>query len=165
MTESECLVFTNEQVILVSLIDKNQRNISRPNGVGGLEHSLNVMMNGVPYLLIATVQKGFTQQIKCEIEDKYPNQCHTIGQSTDEDYYYLLTVMQYDAVEQKMNEKVNLTASALVIGDIIISLLPYSTDCIMICGTKTALILSIVSMQKIKSISINTEVASNNYNA
>ena len=64
-----------------------------------------------------------------------------------------------------MSEQVDLTASALVIGDAIISLLQYSTDSIMICGYgyKTALILSIATMQKIKSISINTEVASDNY--
>jgi hypothetical protein len=73
--------------------------------------------------------------------------------------------MQYNAVEQKMNEQVDLTASALVIGDYIPSLLQYSHDSIMICGYefKTALVFSLASMQKIKSISINTEVASDNY--
>ena len=69
--------------------------------------------------------------------------------------------MQYNAVEQKMNEKVDLTASALVIGEpCIFSLLQHSNDTIMICGEylKTALIFSLPSMQKTKSISINTEV-------
>jgi hypothetical protein len=68
--------------------------------------------------------------------------------------------MQYDAEGQKMNEQVDLTASALVIGDFIPSLLQYSEDSIMIFGFeyKTALILSVASMQRIKSISINTEV-------
>ena len=62
-----------------------------------------------------------------------------------------------------MNEKVDLLASALVEGDIIVSLLQFSTDSIMVCGRKTALILSIASMQKIKSININTGVADNDW--
>ena len=64
-----------------------------------------------------------------------------------------------------MSEQVDLTASALVIGDAIISLLQYSTDSIMLCGDKfkTALVFSLPSMQKTKSVSINTEVASYNY--
>jgi hypothetical protein len=72
--------------------------------------------------------------------------------------------MQYDAVEQKMNEQVDLTASALIIGDLILSLLQCSTDSIMICGSKykTALVFSVASMQKTKSISINTDVPSDN---
>ena len=58
-----------------------------------------------------------------------------------------------------MNEQVDLTASALVIGDPIISLLQYSHDSIMVCGYdyKTAVIFSLPSMQKIKAISINTD--------
>ena len=118
-----------------------------------------MMLNGVPFLLIATTQSGFDKQIKCEIEEKYPNKCHTLGY-TEYDDTFLLTVMQYDAMEQKMNEQVDLIASALVIGDIIISILQYSHDSIMICGElyKTALIFSLPSMQKTKSISINTEV-------
>jgi hypothetical protein len=60
--------------------------------------------------------------------------------------------MKYDAVGQKMNEKVDLSASALVIGDHIPSLLQYSEDSIMVCGEyyKTALIFSVASMQKTK---------------
>ena len=72
--------------------------------------------------------------------------------------------MKYNTVEQNINEKVDHTASAIVKGDVIVSLLQYSTDSIMICGKydKTALILSVPSMQKTKSISINTEVARDN---
>lgn len=97
------------------------------------------------------------------MEEQHPNQCHTIGQYTDDDVY-LLTVMRYNAEEQKMNEKVDLTASAFIKGDRICSLLQYSKDSIMICGGdfKTALIFSLPSMQMTKSISINTEVAMNN---
>ena len=73
--------------------------------------------------------------------------------------------MQYDVVKQEMNERVDLTASALVIGDEIISLLQCSIDSIMLCGyeDKIALILSLPSMQKTKSISINTDVAIDTY--
>ena len=112
------------------------------------------MINSVPFLIVAFY--GLDDEIKCEIEEKYPNQCHTIGKYTDP---YLLTVMQYNAVEQKMNEQVDLTASALVVGCGLRSLLQYSLDSIMICGSfcKTALIFSLPSMQKIKSISINTD--------
>ena len=118
-----------------------------------------MMLNGVPFLLIATTQSGFDKQIKCEIEEKYPNKCHTLGY-TEYDDTFLLTVMQYDAMEQKMNEQVDLTASALVIGDRIVSLIRYSEDSIMLCGLefKIALIFSLPSMQKTKSVSINTEV-------
>ena len=103
------------------------------------------MINGVPFLIVAV--DYFDKQIKREIEGKYPNQCHTLGQNRYADPC-LLTVMQYDAVEQKMNEQVGLTASALIIGDYIPSLLKYSEDSIMICGKdgKTALIFSLPSM-------------------
>ena len=69
-------------------------------------------------------------------------------------------MLQYNADEHKLNEKVDLSASALVYGDIIISLIKYSDDSIIICGekSKSALILSIPSMHKIKSLSINTKV-------
>ena len=157
MTESECLVFTNKKIILVSLIDKTQKEISCPEEFCGfLEHSLNVMINGVPFLLIATDR--FDQQIVREIEEKYPNQCHTIGERNITPW--LLTVMQYNTVEQKMNERVDLSASALFRGDFISYLLQYSVDSIILCpfnNFKTALIFSLPSMQKTKSISINTE--------
>ena len=67
--------------------------------------------------------------------------------------------MQYNVVEQKMNEQVDLTASAIVLGDGIYSLLQYSHDSIMLCGGvfKTAVIFSLPSMQKTKSININTD--------
>ena len=59
-------------------------------------------------------------------------------------------MLQYNADEHKLNEKVDLSASALVYGDIIISLIKYSDDSIIICGekSKSALILSIPSMEK-----------------
>ena len=74
-------------------------------------------------------------------------------------------MIQYDAVEQRINKQVDLTTSALVSGDVITSLIHYSVDSVMICGRKykTALILSVPSMQKIKTISINTEVAKGKY--
>jgi hypothetical protein len=55
-------------------------------------------------------------------------------------------------VGQKMNEQVDLTASAYIKGDDIKSLLQYSEDSIMVCGEyyKTALIFSVASMQKTK---------------
>ena len=161
MTESECLVFTEDKVILVYLIDKTQKNISLPQGLKNIYgHSLNVMINSVPFLIVATPE--YNQQIKCEIEEKCPDQCHNIGQKN---VTHLLTVMQYNIVEQKLNEKIDLKASATVKGDLIASLLQYSVDSIMFCGmfNKTAIILSLPSMQKTKSISINTEVASDNY--
>jgi hypothetical protein len=64
-----------------------------------------------------------------------------------------------------LNENVDLSASAFVYGDDIGSILQYSEDSIMICGWKykTALILSIPSMQKTKSFSINTGPNANKY--
>ena len=93
------------------------------------------------------------------MEEQYPNQCHTIGQGRGRLDTNLLTVMKYNAVEQKMNEQFDLTASALVIGDWIRSLVQYSEDSIMLCGreSKTAVIFSLPSMQKTKTISINTD--------
>ena len=137
VSESECLVFTerNQGVILVDLIDQKQRVIRYPQGVNYLAsdgHSLNVMMNGTPYIIIAAYY--FDGQIESAIKNQYPNQCHNIGKNIGYRYDYLLTVMQYDAVEQKLNKQVDLTASALVIGDKIKSLLQYSHDSIMICG-------------------------------
>ena len=112
MTESECLVFTAYKVILVSLIDMTQKDISLPQGVRYIVHNLNLMINGVPFLLIATNE--FNQQIKCDLEEKCPDQCHAIGEGGRT---HLLTVIQYNAVEQKLNEKVDLSASATVKGD------------------------------------------------
>ncbi len=61
MTESECLVFTMDNVILVCLIDKRRKKISYPQGVGNIGstfgsdvHSLNMLMNGEPFLIVAT---------------------------------------------------------------------------------------------------------------
>jgi hypothetical protein len=61
-------VFTHHKAILISLIDKTQKQLRYPQGVDNTWHSLNVMMNGVPYLIIATDQDGFNRQIKSDIE-------------------------------------------------------------------------------------------------
>ena len=68
-------------------------------------------------------------------------------------------MMKYNAEEQKINEKVDLTASALIKGDEVRSLLQYSNDTIIVCCAyeRTALIFSVASIQKIKSVSINAE--------
>ena len=68
---------------------------------------------------------------------------------------HIFTVLQYNAVEQKMNEKIDPKASAFVYGDRIESVLKFSTGSIIIYGIfyDTALILSVASMQKIKTIS------------
>ena len=54
VSESACLVFTEKSAILVSLIEQTQRTIRLPQGIGRIVHSLNVMTNGTPYLLVAT---------------------------------------------------------------------------------------------------------------
>ena len=62
MTESECLVFTMYTVILVSLIDKTHKNIRLPYFLTNsnkskfpqIHLSLNVMINGVPFIIVAT---------------------------------------------------------------------------------------------------------------
>ena len=124
------------------------------------------MMNNTPYFMVATT--AFDCQIKSNIEKQDPAQCHRIGWN---DWTFaklrrgdpkncLLTVLQYNSAEHKFNEKVDLSASAIVYGDDIISILQCSDCSIMICGHeyKTALILSIPSMQKTKSLTINSEV-------
>jgi len=125
-------------------------------------------MNDTPYLLIAS--RYFDNQIKSNIEKQHPAQCHSIGhysllERLKDSPSYLLTMLQYDPEEYKLNENVDLSASAIVSGDYIGSILQYSEDSIMICGEdyKTALILSNPSMQKTKSFSINTGVASDDY--
>ena len=47
-----------------------------------------------------------------------------------------------------MNEKVDISASAIVKDDDVYSIIQDSEDSIMLCGGKTALVLSIPSMQK-----------------
>jgi hypothetical protein len=59
-------VFTRDKVIVVSLIENTQRAITYPNGVFYIDHSLNVMMKGVPYLIIATFD--YSRQIRSDIE-------------------------------------------------------------------------------------------------
>ena len=104
--------------MLVSLTDKTQKDIRLPQGVKYIARSLNVMMDGTPYFIVTITR--FDRQIKSDLVDQYPAQCHKIG---DKRGYRLLTIVQYDSVKQKMNEKVDLLASALVEGDLIISLL------------------------------------------
>ena len=60
-----------------------------------------------------------------DILEKYPDRYHTIGQSKNRYDTHLLTVMQYNAVEQKMNEQADPIASVIVEGDRIISVLQY----------------------------------------
>ena len=78
-------------------------------------HSLNVLVNGTPHFIIAAKIYGLDKKIKKDMKKQYPNRCHIIGMEGH--HTYLLTVMQYNAVEQKLNEKVDLSTSNLVIGD------------------------------------------------
>ena len=109
---------TDDKIFLVSLTDKTQKDISLPRGIEFIAFSLNVMINGTPYFIVST--DGLDSQIKSKLVDQYPAQCHKIG---DKRGYRLLTIVQYDSVKQKMNEKVDLIASTLVKGDWIVSLL------------------------------------------
>ena len=63
------------------------------------------MVNGKPCFIIATNYFGLDRQIKKDMEEQYPNQCHTVSEHDYHDEFrHLLTVMQYDALEQKWNE-------------------------------------------------------------
>ena len=98
ISESECLVLTENKVIVVYLSDKTQKQLRFPQGVKGINGlSLNMIVDGIPCFIIATNQDGFDSQIKSDMEEQHPNQCHTIG---DDNYWnWLLTVMQYNSVE------------------------------------------------------------------
>ena len=70
ISESECLVLTELKVIVVSLIDQNQKQLCFPQGVIEIcGQSLNMMVNGTPYFIIATHQYGFNIQIKSDMEE------------------------------------------------------------------------------------------------
>ena len=103
---------TDDKIFLVSLTDKTQKDIRLPQGIEYIWHSLNVMMNGTPYFIVTITR--FDRQIKSDLVDQYPAQRNKIGQDRNTG---LLTVLQYDSVEQNMNEKIDLSASALIEGD------------------------------------------------
>ena len=57
ISESECLVLTMNNVIVVSLIDQANKQLRYPQEVNRiLGHSLNMMMNGTPCFIIATYE-------------------------------------------------------------------------------------------------------------
>jgi hypothetical protein len=43
-----------DKAIMVSLTDKTKKQLIFPQGVKNMEHSLNTMVNGTPYFIIAT---------------------------------------------------------------------------------------------------------------
>ena len=86
---------TDYKIFLVSLTDKTQKDIRLPQGIRCIVHSLNVMMNGTPYFIVSI--DGFDSQIKSDLVDQYPAQCHKIGDYGRETW--LLTIVQYDSVE------------------------------------------------------------------
>ena len=88
-------MFTSKRIFLVSLTDKTQKDIGLPQGIRYIVHSLNVMMNGTPNFIVSI--DGFDRQIKSDLVDQYPAQCHKIGDNGRETR--LLTVVQYDSVE------------------------------------------------------------------
>ena len=88
-------MFTSRNIFLVSLTDKTQKDISLPQGMKFIAYSLNVMMNGTPYFIVTITR--FDRQIKSDLVDQYPDQCHKIGDNGRETR--LLTVVQYDSVE------------------------------------------------------------------
>ena len=90
-------MFTSYKIFLVSLTDKTQKDIRLPQGIEFIVHSLNVMINGTPYFIVSTRIEGFDIQIKSDLVDQYPAQCHKIGDNGRETR--LLTVVQYDSVE------------------------------------------------------------------
>ena len=93
ISESQCLVFTDETVIVVSLTDKTQKQLyypqkvppfqrlksPSPEKVEDIAHSLNMMVDGKPCFIIATNHEVINRQIKTNIEKQYPAQCHRIG--------------------------------------------------------------------------------------
>ena len=47
---------------------------------------------------------------------------------------WIVTTVQYNSVEKKMNEEIDLSAFAIVKGDYVISMQQYSANSIIICG-------------------------------
>ena len=74
ISESECLALTWKKVILISLIDHTQKQVSFPQGVTMSFRSLNVMVNGEPCFIITTSLwgGGFYEKTISDIYEQYP---------------------------------------------------------------------------------------------
>ena len=55
------MLTSDKVVILVSLIDQNQKNISLPQGIKYISHSLNMMIQDTPYLIVANKIEFYDQ--------------------------------------------------------------------------------------------------------
>ena len=72
------------------------------------------MSKGKPYFIALNYMHD--KLIRTKIEEQYPAQFHTIGELRD-NCHALLTALQYDSAEKKMNENIDFSASAMVKGD------------------------------------------------
>ena len=52
LSETDALVFTSKKVILVSLVNKVQKQLTYPPGIKGTTRSLNIMKD-VPYMIVS----------------------------------------------------------------------------------------------------------------
>ena len=75
------------------------------------------MVNDTPCFIVTSLVLGrqFKQDIK-EIENQYPEKCHTNGMFLN-NWTWLLTKLQYNPVEQKLNDNVDPSASSIIKGD------------------------------------------------
>ena len=67
-----------------------------------------------------------------DMHEQHPSRIHQIGDHSR--YKFLLSVLEYDSEQQELKD-LNLSKSCLVKGIIIWSLMQYSDDSIMICGS------------------------------
>ena len=106
-------------------------------------------MTTEPKMYIAAEPKrDFKELVLKECESR----TYEIG--NDDDWTFLLTLLSFDLEQQSLNETCNLTASAVIKGDFIESLLQCSRNSIMICGIYKAIVVAVDTMDQLKAVNI-----------
>ena len=80
---------------------------------------------------------------------------YEIGDDEINDKTFLLTPLSFDLEKQRLNETYNLSASAVIKGDVLQSLLQYSPSSMMVCGWYKAIVVDMDTMDLLKTVNIN----------
>ena len=100
-------------------------------------------------------------KFKQEVLKQCATRTYEIATSTYEiddeinDKIFLLTPLSFNLEKQSLNEAYNLSASAVIKGDVLQSLLQYSPSSMMVCGWYKAIVVDMDTMDLLKTVNIN----------
>ena len=81
-----------------------------------------------------------------------------ISMGDDEQNTYLITVLSFDRQQECLNSFVSILESAIVLGFILTSVVKHDERSIMICGTRKAIVLDLITMTERESIDLNSSI-------